>query len=76
MAAFYSPTLNFLYVCALVVYFLMNTWLCNESHCTRFVGLTSQACEGSAVRYCSGTGFVCLYFGRAVGEVTEKVGQC
>lgn len=48
MAAFYSPTLNFLYVCALVVYFLMNTWLCNESHCTRFVSLTSQACEGSS----------------------------
>lgn len=26
----------------------MNTWCCNESHCARFVSLTSQVCEGSS----------------------------
>lgn len=35
---FYGPTLNFLYVCALLVYFLMNAWHCDESHCSRVVG--------------------------------------
>lgn len=58
---FYGPTLNFFYVCTLLVYFLMNSW--------HVMNLTAPGLW--VLRCCSGTGFVCPPAGEP-GQVWQR----